>query len=403
MFQKLVSRNDDIRRLVEKGYAVGFDSNCLIVRGIPYLDDKGALAWGAFVTVLVFEDSDKVSQQDHQVFFAGSHPHELDGKPIANLGGGPTGYALSSGASDAVVQRQFSNKPRENGQLVPFRDLFAKIESYTSIIAGPAMAKYKEKANPLTYRIVEEVATDPIFKVRDTLTSRAEIGDLTAAMKNDHIALIGLGGSGAYALDYLVKTPVRTIRGFDHDRYYVHNAFRSPGALEEDEFRQPKAEVYQARYENFRHGLNLQTKLIDESSEADLAGVTFAFVCVDKGSARAAIFALLLRLKIPFVDVGMSLRRKHGPINGTMRATYYSAEEGTQRRDEGYANLADPPENIYRTNIQIAELNALNAAIAVIKFKQLRGFYQADLSPFHLLYEIADSSLTSRVVSADEA
>ena len=29
----------------------------------------------------------------------------------------------------------------------------------------------------------------------------------------------------------------------------------------------------------------------------------------------------------------------------------------------------------YRIHIQIAELNALNAALAVIKFKQIRGFY----------------------------
>ena len=36
MSQTLVSRNDDLRRLVEKGYAVGFDSNYLIVRDIPY-------------------------------------------------------------------------------------------------------------------------------------------------------------------------------------------------------------------------------------------------------------------------------------------------------------------------------------------------------------------------------
>jgi hypothetical protein len=56
VFQKLVSRNDDIKRLIEKGYAVAFDSNCLIVRDIPYLDATGALQWGAFVAKIVFVD-----------------------------------------------------------------------------------------------------------------------------------------------------------------------------------------------------------------------------------------------------------------------------------------------------------------------------------------------------------
>ena len=33
----------------------------------------------------------------------------------------------------------------------------------------------------------------------------------------------------------------------------------------------------------------MEAKYIDASSEAELEGVTFAFVCVDKGSARPAL------------------------------------------------------------------------------------------------------------------
>ena len=47
MFQKLVNHNDDLRRLVEKGYAVAFDSNRLIVRDIPYLDNENQSHVGA--------------------------------------------------------------------------------------------------------------------------------------------------------------------------------------------------------------------------------------------------------------------------------------------------------------------------------------------------------------------
>ena len=40
----------------------------------------------------------------------------------------------------------------------------------------------------------------------------------------------------------------------------------------------------------------------------------------------------------------------------------------------------------YKTNIQIAELNAFNATLAVIKWKQLKGFYnrQGDNSDYVL-------------------
>ena len=80
MFHELVNHNDDLRCLVEKGYAVAIDSNYLIVRDVPYLDANGALQWGAIVAKLVYIDERRVTQDDHQVWFAGGVPHSLDGK-----------------------------------------------------------------------------------------------------------------------------------------------------------------------------------------------------------------------------------------------------------------------------------------------------------------------------------
>lgn len=384
MFHQLLNHNDDLRRLVEKGYAVALDGGYLVVRDIPYLDAQRQLQWGAFVAKLEFADKLTVQQDDHQIWFAGSVPHGLDAKPISNLGGGPTSLPLGTESSDVVVQRRFSNKPAATGRYVDFLD---KIESYLTLIAGPAMELHN--ANPRTFR-TKDTMSSSVFKVHDTLTSRAEILDLSAKFGEDVVAVIGLGGTGAYVLEFLVKTPVKEIRGFDLDLFHVHNVFRSPGRLEESELRKPKASVYQGRYENFRHGLKLERKLIDAASTADLHGVTFAFVCVDKGSSRSQIFDLLIAKKIPFIDVGMGLDRKRGPINGMIRATYYSAEASEAVRAKGLAEMSDPPDDIYRTNIQIGEINALNACLAVIRFKQLRGFYVAEPAYHHLLFEIGD-------------
>ena len=41
MLRELANHNDDIRRLLEKGYALAFDSNYLIVRDVPYLNERG--------------------------------------------------------------------------------------------------------------------------------------------------------------------------------------------------------------------------------------------------------------------------------------------------------------------------------------------------------------------------
>ncbi len=385
MFQKLVSHNDDIRRLVEKGYAIAFDSNCLIVRDIPYLDFERKLQLGAIVTKLEFIDQERVTQTDHQIFFAGSAPHGLDGTPIPNLGGGSCQLSLSEAITDVVVQRSFSNKPKATGR---FQDFFEKIESYVAIISGPAIELHG--ANPHTFRVEKKVASDSIFKVQDTLTSRAEITDLSVKFKDDVIAVIGIGGTGAYVLDFIVKTPVREIRAFDLDTFHVHNVFRSPGKLELTELGKPKAEVYLSRYQNLRNGLSASRKFIDASCSDDLNGVTFAFVCVDNGLSRADIFDLLLAKRIPFIDVGLDLNRKRGPLNGMLRTTHYSAEHGQKLRDKGLAELSDRPADLYRTNIQIGELNALNACLAVIRFKQLRGFYFDERSYHHVLFGVGD-------------
>jgi hypothetical protein len=396
VFQKLVNHNGDIERLVKKGYAVAFDSNYVIIRDIPYLDAQGQLHWGALAAKLVFADQTRVIQDDHQVFFAGGPPHGLDGKPIPNLADRQAKLTLTEACRDVVVERRFSNKPKKGGK---FTDFYEKIESYVTIISGPAMEKHG--VNPYTFRTVK-VVPDSVFKFHDTLTSRAEIGDLSVKFKDDIVAVIGLGGTGAYVLDLLVRTPVREIRAFDLDGFHVHNAFRSPGRTEESEFRKPKAQVYAERYGNFRHGLAIIPKLIDAACVQDLEGVTFAFVCVDKGSSRAGIFDLLLERRIPFIDVGMGLNRKHKALNGMLRATYYSAENGADVRQKKLAEEVDNENDVYRTNIQTAELNALNACLAVIRFKQIRKFYFQEVDHYHLTFKIGDSKIIGASFS-DEA
>lgn len=395
MFQTLASRNDDLRRLIARGYAVTCDAGYLIVRDTPYLDAAGNLQIGAIVAKLEFVDKEKVVQSDHQIFFAGSHPHSIDGTPIQNLGGGPAQLALSEASKDVVVQRSFSNKPRPAGK---FDDFFAKIESYVAIICGPAMHKYG--ASPYTFRVVSDVPYASVFEFHDTLTSLAEIADLAARLKDDVVAVIGLGGTGSYLTDFLVKTPIKELRGFDFDSFHVHNAFRSPGRLLEDELGKPKASVYADRYRAFRKGFSTTHTRIDRACASHFHGATFAFVCVDKGSARKEIFDLLVGLGIPFIDVGMGLKRSAKGLTGMVRATYYSPADASKRIQAGLSPLTDPADDEYRTNIQISELNALNAAFAVILFKQLRGFFAADVNPYHLLFGVSDFALAGE--SSDE-
>ena len=75
-----------------------------------------------------------------------------------------------------------------------------------------------------------------------------------------------------------------------------------------------------------------------------------------------------------FIDVGMGLYRVNDSIAGIIRTTTCCSKH--HRHAEACIDLAgDEAPGEYERNAQLAELNALNAALAVIKWKKARGFY----------------------------
>lgn len=393
MLAKLVSRNPDIGRLIDKGYALAVDTTThLVVRDIPYLDAQKQLKVGSIVAKMTTADNEVFQQTDHQVFFAGEMPHGLDGNPMTHLGGGPASISLSADAKDVVVKRSFSYKFKEGGGLRAYKDFEEKIDAYVGQICTPAMELFN--ASPFTHRAVQSFTPDPLFKFQDTHTSRADLTELAEKLSEDVVAIVGAGGTGSYILDFLSKCRVKEIRIFDLDDYHVHNAFRSPGGVAEGEFGKPKVEVLANRYSTFRNGVVPVRKFVDSDCAVDFEGVTFAFVSVDKGSSRSQIFELLIGQKIPFIDVGMGLKKKNGSLRGMYRATYYPVEQAAEIRKLNLAEMADGEENLYRTNIQIGELNAMNAAFAVMKFKKLRGFYDELEDFYSVLFDVSDMKST---------
>jgi hypothetical protein len=54
----------------------------------------------------------------------------------------------------------------------------------------------------------------------------------------------------------------------------------------------------------------------------------------------------------------------------------------------------DLSDDLYRKNIQVADMNALNAALAVNMWKKYCGFYQDLYQVHHTTYSINSQSLT---------
>ena len=108
--------------------------------------------------------------------------------------------------------------------------------------------------------------------------------------------------------------------------------------------------------------------------------LSYAFVCIDSNSARSMIISNLKNFGVTFIDVGLGVNVVDENLIGQLRVTVGTPQNMTISLNRiGSASMEDDE---YTTNIQIADLNALNALMAVVKWKKLCGFYQ-DLNQEH--------------------
>jgi hypothetical protein len=84
-----------------------------------------------------------------------------------------------------------------------------------------------------------------------------------------------------------------------------------------------------------------------------------------------------------------------------MRLTYVAAGDPEGLRTSQYAEMADGGDDLYRTNIQIGELNSINASLALIRYKQLKGFYVDATDAIHLLFDVTDLKTASIIPGGD--
>lgn len=223
-----------------------------------------------------------------------------------------------------------------------------------------------------------------MFNYTETASDRAGIGALAERLKPEIVAIIGCGGTGSYILDLVAKTPVREIRMFDQDDFLQHNAFRAPGAASIEELREvpKKVDYLKSIYSRMHRAIVAQGVALDASNLHLLDGVTFAFISMDAGEEKRLVVHKLEALGASFVDVGMGLELDDGSLGGILRVTA-STPEKRDHVHQGRISFAGGGEkDFYSSNIQVADLNMLNAALAVIKWKKLRGFYR-DLEHEH--------------------
>jgi hypothetical protein len=342
------------------------------------------VARAALVSELTLSGDRTGKPRTHVMMFTGEHhPCHASGKRIEAIVHGPINTPIDD---DLVARHSFSNKPAGG-----YSDYFEKVDTYATILAGPA-ASLDARATAKTFRPGKAPEDSP-FNYPDTASSRAGITAVTRKLEGHRLAIVGLGGTGAYVLDLVAKTPVGEIHIFDFDYFFTHNAFRTPGAPSLEALREglTKVEYLHARYSNMHRRIIPHEVALSESNVSELEGFDFVFMCIDDGATKAPVVAFLEKQAIAFVDVGIGVQLQDGMLGGVVRVTTSTPVKRGHLRKR--VSMVPPPaDDAYGTNIQIAELNALNACMAVIRWKKLLGFYR-DLEGEHSATYTIDGNL----------
>ena len=386
MSHRLISRSADLKRLRDEGYHIDVRHGHLLVRDVPYVDASRRVRRGTLVAPLALADGQTTSKPPrHVVHFIGDQPCENDGSEIG-------GIKLSVGnqqlAPGIIAERSFSNKPRGG-----YPDYYAMMTRYIEIISAPAASLDPAATAQTEPPYATADGDESPFAYIDTASSRAGITEMAERLALGRIAIVGLGGTGGYILDQVAKTPVREIHLYDGDAFSSHNAFRAPGAASLCALgeRLSKVAYWKRVYSEMHMGIEAHETYVTAENVGEFAGMDFVFICIDKGVPKRLLFDLLEREDVPFIDVGLGVTLdQKDRLAGQVRTTTSTTEDRQTARAHVSFDNRDG-EDVYDQNIQVADLNMLNAALAVIRWKKHFGFYR-DLEGEHNSVYVIDGN-----------
>ena len=393
MSPQLIAHSSDLTRLRNEGYSIRIVAGYLVVDDVPFVDDEGAVHRdGVLIIALTTAGNTTVQPSDHTAWFGGGVPCSQGGDALSHIINNTRAHDFGHGL---IATCYLSAKPRTNRGR--YNDHHHKVSTYVGHIAGPAQAIDAE----VTARVHRPITTTEDqagpFRYVDTASSRAGIEALNEAVSAERVGIVGLGGTGQYLLDAVAKAPVAEIHVFDADDFLTHNAFRSPGAPTVDELaaRPLKVNHFGDVYDRLHRNIHRHPTYITADNVAALGELTFVFVAIDDPEAKEPIVEFLIDREISFIDVGMGLEVVDERITGTLRATLVTPARSHHAGDRIGTTSVGREDDAYRSNIQIVELNMLNAAMAVMAWKRYRSFYADWDGPHHSLFSIASNRIAN--------
>ncbi len=376
-----------VQRLLDEQYTVSIDGQYIVVDNVPYVSAANAVSRAAIISPY-YEKDGVATFGDHTVWFTGNVPCTPNGKSLAHILVVDTNQTMVAGRQALC---RFSYKSERSDTLDNIYNKLThyirKLQSYVSVIDPTASASGVGLLSTRQERSV--------FFYPNTAVARAGLDAYEQKLKLPKVAIIGLGGTGSYILDAIAKTPIQEIHLYDDDIVEPATAYRMPGALTIDEahLKMRKTDYLQHLYCRMRTGIQSHPVRIEQGNLHELDDCDFVFIAIDHGPSRGLIASHLSEQGIPFSDVGMGVDRipEDTKLIARIRVTLINSDSKFLL---GKLPIADDQEDAVYNNIQVVELNALNAMLAVIVYKQKIGFYSEEIAVNALRYVLAWQSLS---------
>lgn len=385
-YQNIIDNSYDLKQLESEGYEFEIKENHLLVYNVPYLNRKKDVKLGTLVTELSVTGDMTYFPKDHTIRFIGEYPCDEYGNEIEHIRLESVTKKLSE---SITINHTFSSE-----SCIGLNGYYRKVVHYVKILLEPAEWLYPGLCGR-TYIIVENDEEETVFNYFDTNSSRAEIFTISTKLKPLKIGIIGLSGTGSYILDFVAKTPVSEIHLFDGGLFIQHNAFRSPGAPPRSVLNdfQPKVHYFKSIYENMHKNIIAHECNINDENVDLLAGLDFVFISIDTGQVKKNIINKLESMGIPFIDMNMEIQEVNEVLNGDLSVTANDMKKSESILNTQSISFEDTNATIYNRNIQTAELNALSASLAVIKWKKLFGIYFDNEHEMYSKYTINNNQI----------
>ena len=217
--------------------------------------------------------------------------------------------------------------------------------------------------------------------------------DPAGRLPHERVAIVGVGGTGSHILDFVSRMPVAELHIFDGDELSPENSTRSPGVVHiapSGGQTLNKAKLYAARYASLHPNIQGFAEYIDDVNVDRLARYTTVFLSIDGGKIKRRVLEVCMEHGIVLINVGMGvLKGQEDRLTGLVGVTLCLPNA----HDHVHKCFGLDDSVQLDDNHQTIELNALNAALAVVRWKKLLGVYADNSRELDTCYSILNNTL----------